>query len=84
MSHKNSKEHKKEKKVDPLRFFDNPKYFPKKNLAKTPRTLPPPHWISNYCASMVGKMSKLIKRSMRNMRSKVNNLSEVSKMSIIN
>ncbi len=27
--------------MDPPRFSDNPKYPPKKNLAKTPKTLPP-------------------------------------------
>ena len=36
---------KKGKKVDPPRFSDNPKYPPKKNLAKTPRI---PSWISNF------------------------------------
>ncbi len=40
------------KGIAPPRFSEKPKYPPKKDLAKTPRT-PPPLWISNYCSSMV-------------------------------
>jgi len=35
LSHKNAKKH---ETRGPLRFSENPKYHPQKNLAKTPRT----------------------------------------------
>jgi hypothetical protein len=42
--------HEKGKKGDPSRFFDNPKYPHKNNLAQTPRT--PPLDFQLLCASM--------------------------------
>jgi hypothetical protein len=48
---KNAIKHEKGEKGNPPRFSDNPKYPPKKNLTKTPRTTPP-GFPTMYCASM--------------------------------